>query len=134
MRTKLLPLLLIVGIGFLTSCGNDFDDLSKEKSINGTWNLKNVQGGMTFRSFDYPRGDVKWTFNLTDSTLTVQKKIGNDNAFMLENGSYDFNIEQNGETQFLFVDGYYRMEILSVDNNLMINDGNEDGFTAKFIR
>lgn len=134
MKTKLLPLLLIVGIGFLTSCGNDYDDLPQEKSINGTWNLKNVQGGMTFRNFDYPRGDVKWTFNQTDSTLTVQKKIGNDYAFMLDNGSFDFYIEQNGETQFLYVDGYYRMEILSMDNNLIINDGFADGFTAEFKR
>ena len=135
MKTKLRALLLIVGIGLLTSCDKNDTNLPQEKSINGTWNLVNVRGGLASISKGYSKGDVKWIFNQNDKTLSVQNKVGNDNAFMLFTGSYTFNIEQNGDPQVLFVDNQdYRMIILSLDNTLIINDNLTDGFTAEFKR
>lgn len=133
MKTKLTTLLLILGIGLLTNCDNDDNDLPQEKTINGTWNLINVRGGLASINKGYSKGDVKWIFNQSDSTLSVQNKVGNDNAFMLYTGSYTFNIEQNGGAQVIFVDNQdYRMVILSLDNNLIISDDMNDGFTAEF--
>ena len=135
MKTRLLTFLLITGIGLFSSCKNDDNDLPQEKTINGTWNLINVHGGLASINKSYSKGDVKWIFNQTDSTLSVQNKIGNDNAFRLHSGSYTFNIEQNGDTQVLFVDNHdNRMVILSIDNNLIISDDMNDGFTAEFKR
>lgn len=135
MKKNILTLFLFIAIGFFASCGNDSDDLPQEKTINGTWNLKNVRGGFASTNVNYSKGDIKWIFNQADSTLSVQNKIGNDNSFMLLSGSYTFNIEQNGETQILFVDnGDYRIIILSMDINLIVTDGMNDGFTAEFIR
>jgi hypothetical protein len=137
MKTNLLTLLLlIVGIGTLSKCGNIDIDLLQEKTINGTWNLINVKGGgWKIVNKDYSLGDVKWIFNQIDSTLTVQNNIGNDNAFMLHSGSYTFNTEQNGETQIIFVaNNDYRSVILFMDNNLIISDNSPHGFTAEFKR
>ncbi len=135
MKTKVLVSLLIIGIGLLTSCGNDDNDLPQETTFDGTWNLINVHGGLASVNRDYSKGEVKWIFNKTDNTLSVQNKFGNDNAFMLQSGFYTFKIEQNGETQILFVDSNdYRMVILSMDNNLIISDDLNDGFTAEFKR
>lgn len=135
MKTKLLNLLLIIGIGLLISCDNDDNDIPQEKTINGTWNLINVRGGFAPVNINYSKGDVKWIFNRTDSTLFIQNKIGNDNAFMLHTGFYNFNIERDGDTQVIFVDeDDYRIVILSLDNNLIITNDMSDGFTAEFKR
>lgn len=135
MKTKLLIYLLFVGFGLSTSCESDDNDLPQEKTIIGTWNLINVRGGLASISKNYANGDVKWTFNQTDSTLSVQNKIGNDDAFMLLSGLYTFAIEQHGKTQVLFANNKdYRMVILSMDNNLIISDDMNDGFTAEFKR
>lgn len=135
MKTKLYSFLFVSVIGFVTSCAKDDNALPQENTINGTWNLINVHGGMTSTNINYSKGDVKWIFNQADSTLSVQNKIGNDNSFMLHSATYTFNIEQNGETQVLFVDNNdYRMIILSIDNSLIINDNLADGFTAEFKR
>ena len=133
MKTKLLTLLLFVGIGLLISCAEDENDLSSEITINGTWDLINVRGGLASSNINYSKGDVKWIFDQTDSTLSVQNKVGNDKAFMLHSGSYDFSIGLNAGTQILFVDNDdHRMVILSLDNNLIISDDMNDGFTAEF--
>lgn len=118
-----------------TSCENDENNLPQEKTIYGTWNLMNVRGGLASINKNYAKGDVKWTFNQIDSTLSVQNNIGNDNSFRLLSGLYTFTIEQNGETQVLFANNKdYRMVILSMDNNLVISDDLNDGFIAEFRR
>ncbi|MBJ7879599.1 hypothetical protein [Gelidibacter salicanalis] len=104
MKARILVLLLIVGIGFLNSCNNDDDDSSQEKSINGTWYLTNIRGGLGSMNNDYSIGDVKWTFDQTNSILIVENKIGNSNSFYLHSGTYSFNIVENEETQIFFID------------------------------
>lgn len=134
MKANIFTLLIIVGIGFLTSCSND-DNSSQENTINGTWNLTNVRGGLASIDNDYSKGDIKWTFDQTSAILTVENKIGNDNGFYLHSGTYSFNIEDDNENQILFVDNDdFRMVILSIDKNLIITDDFNDGFIAKFKR
>ena len=134
MKARILTILIIIGIGFLTSCNNDDVDIP-EKTINGTWNLRNVKGGLASINNDYQKGDIQWTFNPINNTLTVANNIGNDKAFTLHSGTYQFNIEQNVESQILFVSNNdYRMVILSMDQNLIITDDMNDGFTAEFNR
>lgn len=126
-------LLMFLGIGLLISCTKDDNHLGPESTINGTWNLTSVSGGLASFDIDYQKGDIKWTFNQANSTLTVVNNIGNDKAFILRSGTYHFKIEQNGERQVLFVDNNdYRLTILSIDQDLIITDGMFDGFTAEF--
>ena len=125
-------LLLIFGIGLLANCSDDQDDFSQEKTINGTWSLIKKHGGLASVDIDYPKGDIKWTFKEMDSSLTIENKIGNDHAFLLHSGTYYYDIQQQGESQILFVNNDYRMLILSMEDNLIITDDMNDGFTAEF--
>lgn len=135
MKAQIFSLLIIIGIGFITSCSNIDDHLEPEKAIDGTWNLINKKGGLASFNIDYQKGDIKWTFSESNNTLIVVNNIGNENAFHLHSGTYNFDIEQNGESQVLFVnDNDYRMVILSIDQNLTITDAMNDGFTAEFIK
>lgn len=133
MKTQFLSILLVLGFVLLIGCSHN-DPSSQEIALNGTWNLKNVHGGLGSVNIDYSRGDVRWSFNEADSTLTVINNNGNDNSFMLHNGTYEYNIEQNDEFQILFVDSDYRMVIFSMDKTLVISDDMNDGFTAEFNR
>jgi len=135
MNVQILTLFLVVGITFLASCSNDNNSPSPEQLIDGTWYLTNVSGGLASISVDYQRGDIKWIFNQTNNSLTVENYLGNDDGFMLNSGVYDYSIEQKSETQIIFVDeDDYRMVILSMGNNLIITDDLNDGFTAEFKR
>lgn len=134
MKSKVLSLTLIVGIAFFTNCSGDDNNPAQDSTINGTWFLKNVHGGLASLDIDYAKGDIKWIFNQTNKTLTVQNNIGNDNGFMVHDGIYDYEIELNGETQVLFLDNEIRMVILSFNNDLIITDDFNDGFTAEFQR
>ncbi|MBD1398480.1 hypothetical protein H9Q13_15010 [Pontibacter sp. JH31] len=133
MKAQILILLMVVGIGLMTSCKRDDNDPAPEITINGTWNLKSVRGGLASINREYKKGDVKWIFNETNKTLTVANNIGNDNAYMLPSGTYQYNIDQTGKSQVLLVNNTdYRMVILSIDQNLVISDDMLDGFTGEF--
>ncbi|SDE25353.1 hypothetical protein SAMN05421636_104118 [Pricia antarctica] len=134
MKIAVWTLLVVLGFALMASCEDDDNDLPQEKTINGTWNLVNVHGGFGSVNINYSKRDIKWIFNQADSTLSVQNNIGNDNAFVLHSGYYNFNLEPSGETQILFVDNDYRMIILSMDNNLILTENANDGFTAEFTR
>ena len=133
MKTHILTLFMIVVIGLLSSCKSDDHVIEPDITIDGTWNLKNVHGGLASINYDYKKGDVKWTFNEINKTLTVVNKMGNDNAFILHSGIYQYIIDRNGNSQVLFVNNNdYRMVILSLNKNLVISDDMLDGFTAQF--
>jgi hypothetical protein len=128
----LLPILAAV---LLPSCRSDDNDLFDEKTINGTWYLKNLRGGYAPSSHDYFKGSVVWTFNQIDSTLLVENKIGNEHAFLLHSGSYKFLIEENEETRIIVVeDADYSIQVRSVDRDLFLFDGLTHGYTAEFRR
>lgn len=135
MKTKILTILLFIGIGFFISCNDNDDNSTQQETISGTWNLINVRGGLAGINNNYSKGDIKWAFDQTNAILTVENKIGNNNAFYLHNGIYSFNIEDDQETKILFIDNNdYRLVILSIDNSLIITDDFNDGFTAEFKR
>ena len=75
MKAKIFTLLMILGIGLISSCNND-DNSSQENTIGGTWYLTNVKGGYGgVVSTDYQKGDIKWDFKQTDNTLIIENNI-----------------------------------------------------------
>jgi len=139
MNTKVFTLLLFIGIGFFISCNGNDDSSTKEETISGIWNLKNVHGGLQGINIGYALGNVKWNFNLENNTLIVENNIvttGPEDIYSgLDSGTYNFGIEQNGEIQTLFINDTKRGVIILVNNNLKIDDGlASDGFITEFER
>jgi len=139
MKIVKLSLLIIFSLVFFTNCSND-DDSNQTETLNGIWNLKNVSGGLQGININYSPGDVEWNFDLDTNTLTVKNNIittGPEDIYAgLDSGTYDIQVEQNGETETLFINNTERgVVILLNTNNLKIDDGlAADGFITEFER
>lgn len=137
MKTGKLSLLIVLAILLVASCNNNDDALNQAETINGIWNLKNVTGGWRLTNIDYAQGEVQWNFNLENNILIVENNIittGPKEIYAgLDSGTYNIEIEQNGETKTLFINDAERGVIILLNSNLKIDFGS-DGFITEFER
>lgn len=139
MRIGKLSLLMILSLVFFTNCNNN-DDSNKTETLNGIWNLKNVFGGLQGTNIDYSPGEVQWNFNMEYNTLIIENNIistGPEDIYAgLDSGTYNIRIEQNGDTDTLFINDTKRGVIILLNtSNLKIDDGlAADGFVTEFER
>ena len=75
---------------FLTGCSSDD---SGSRSIDGTWNLTNIKGGIEGIDNDFANGTITWTFDSDAGTVEVVNSNTNDVEDMLPTGTYSFTIE-----------------------------------------
>ena len=142
MKIKILTLLFVIGFGFLTSCNNDDDNSTQVKTISGTWNLKNVSGGLQSVNVDYSRGDVKWSFNQTNNTLIVENNVTTEPKVIyagFDSGTYNYEIQQGPNNQILFIDeiesgGIILTDFFILNQNITMSGSGADGFVFKFER
>tara|TARA_R110000764_G_C10860763_1_gene366550 strand:+ start:234 stop:668 length:435 start_codon:yes stop_codon:yes gene_type:complete len=144
MKAHIFTLLMILGIGLISSCNNEDDNSSQEKNIEGTWYLTNVRdgyGGVV--STDYQKGDIKWVFKQTNNTLVIENNIGSDNNLFLQSGIYNYNIvdynyyteNDRVDSQIMILENEITMIILPTNNSLKILETNiTHGRTAEFKR
>lgn len=138
MKIGILTLIIISSVFLFTNCKSD-DDSTQTELLNGTWNLKNVSGGLMGLNLDYDQGEVIWIFNLEQNNLTVENNIITPgmkaNYAGPDSGIYNVEINQNGEVQTLFINDREIGRIILKDNILKIDDGiAADGFITKFER
>jgi hypothetical protein len=138
MKIVKLSLLMILSLGFFTSCNND-DDSNQVETLNGIWNVKNISGGFAGIDDDYDSGVITWTFN--NQVLTVENNESQGNIYSgFESGTYNYSTNEiNGNNYILINDDEYGGFTLSI-NNLIINQNETssgsgaDGFMLQFER
>lgn len=142
MKTKTVFVLLCFIVGLITSCSTTTTSIDNQNNtINGSWHLKNVSGGLMGINIDYQPGDVKWTFDTTTNTLAVENTIittGPEDLYAgLDTGTYTYEIQVEETTQTLYINNVARGSI-QLENNystLTIDDGvAADGMMTTFIR
>ncbi|MEQ6124453.1 hypothetical protein AAON49_09650 [Pseudotenacibaculum sp. MALMAid0570] len=134
---KTLTSFFFLGMLFLTTCLDT--NVSYDETINGTWNLRNVSGGLQGINIDYNHGLVKWTFDLQNNLLTVENNItttGPQDIYAgLDSGTYNFEIEENNQLQTLYVNGVKQGDVYIDGFILKLDDGiAADGFLKEFER
>lgn len=142
MGIKQLIGLIILGMLCFTSCNNNDDDTIENDTtvtLNGTWNLKNVYGGLLGVDIDYKEGEVVWIFNLEQKTLLVKNNImttGPENSYSgLNSGTYNFEIKETDDIQTLLINDQDRGKINVLETNLILDDNlAADGFVKTFER
>lgn len=140
MKTKILTLLLTLGVMIFTSCNND-DDASPIEPLNGTWNLKNIVGGFAGIDDDYDTGVITWTFNNQNLMLNVENNSSQETIYSgFETGTYSYAIVENNGSEFILInDEEYGKYVIDV-NGLVINQNEiqvgvgSDGFILQFER
>jgi len=87
----------------LFSCSSD-DDSTRETTLQGTWNLVNVTGGIAGIDEDIERGMVVWDFNMTSGMVTITNNI-TDSTFdtSLPSGTYSYSVSAPADDDVLIV-------------------------------
>ena len=135
MKRSVFYLLFISCVVLFSSCNNN--EITLLETINGTWHMKNVQGGLSGIDLDYNPEEVKWTFNLQNNILEVENNITTNGPHSiyagLESGTYNFEIQQNWQEQTLYVNNNKQGVLILIGNNLKIDDDiAADGFITEF--
>ncbi|WP_282030300.1 hypothetical protein [Winogradskyella eximia] len=135
MKTTFYILVLMLST---LSCNSDDDtEQNSEPTLNGSWSLVNVTGGLAGVDDDFEIGLIIWDFNQDNLELTV---TNNNTANVIydgfPSGTYDYEIftETNGEMSVVINTVSYRVTTLA-SSQLVIDEGIvADGFLLTFIR
>ncbi|MBD3583628.1 hypothetical protein [Flavobacterium selenitireducens] len=93
-KLQLLSLALLLALSY--SCKND-DEGDNNTTLEGTWKLRNVQGGFGGANETFEPGAITWTFDLSDSTVTVVNSQPESEYDFFETGVYDFSMVTTGQ-------------------------------------
>jgi len=135
MKTTFYILVLML---FTLSCNSDDDtQQNSEPTLDGSWSLVNVTGGLAGVDDDFEIGLIIWDFNQDNLELTVT----NNNTVSViydgfPTGTYDYEIftETNGEMSVVINTVSYRVTNLT-SSQLVIDEGVvADGFLLSFSR
>ncbi|RED46498.1 hypothetical protein DFQ10_101269 [Winogradskyella eximia] len=135
MKTTFFILVLMLST---LSCNSDDDtQQNSDPTLDGSWSLVNVTGGLAGIDDDFETGLIIWDFNQDNLELTVT----NNNTVNViydgfPTGTYDYEIftETNGEMSVVINTVSYRVTTLA-SSQLVIDEGIvADGFLLTFIR
>lgn len=119
----------------ITNCSTSSD--SNEDPIAGDWNLKTITGGFGGVDNSFQNGEVLWTFNPNDSTLTIEVSIisavPTERYYGLQAGTYSYELIEENEETTLYADGSRVGTLRFSDNELLVDEGIAvDGFLYTF--
>ncbi len=141
MKTRLTyRIIMIFCLMLFFSCSNS-DDSIQLPIINGTWNLRNVGGGLNGIDDDYEQGIIKWVFNSQTFIITVENNnFQNTNYDGLESGIYTYSILENEGDFFLIIEGAEFGGYILTESDLILNQNETstgsgaDEYILKFER
>ena len=139
MKSKILVLLVVGFCGVIASCNDD--DSTQPSTINATWNLKNISGGLAGINDDYNQEIIKWNFDSQALTLTVENNNSQNIIYDgFESGVYSYSILESGRNSYLIIEdkefgGYTLTENnLKIDQNKTSTGSGADGFIIELER
>lgn len=83
------------------------DPSPASNTLEGKWNLVRLYGGITGANEVHAIGEIEWTFNDQNSTVTVNNTAGNSSYYFLPSGTYSYQqISGSSQNQnYLVIDG-----------------------------
>jgi hypothetical protein len=136
MKIGKLSLLLLLGIIFFTNCSND-DEPTELESYNGTWNIKNISGGIAGIEDEYETGIITWTFN--NQILTVENNAVQGYIYSgFESGTYNYSTSEINGINYIIINntifGSYTLSLtsLTINQNESASGSIDDGFILQF--
>ena len=109
-------------------------NITPAPSLQGTWNLTKVSGGIAGINEVLGPGQIQWVFDVELSSLTVDNQKADGPMYTgVESGSHPYNLFKQNQANYLFVQDREIGRVVIVDGMLQIN-GNErsDGSGADF--
>lgn len=120
------PVLLLLLFVSFASCKKEVihtqTSASSKSAIDGKWNLVRISGGIAGANEIHSTGEIEWTFNTQNATLTVNNTTGNSSYYYLPSGIYSFQ-EISGSTQnYLVIDANELGQFVISGNQLSIDE------------
>jgi len=130
---------LVVLTVFAFSCNND-DDAAQNigPTLEGSWSLTNVFGGLAGIDDDYENDVIIWDFNLSNQELTVTNTNIETVIFDgLPTGVYDYQVMTNADEEVILIIEGFDFRVSGLTNTTFILDEGaftSDGFQLSFSR
>lgn len=125
MKKSIYSLLLLILVLF-TACKKEINHSSRsdtpKNTINGTWNLMRIHGGIMGANETHSTGEIEWTFNTQSSTLTVHNTVGNSSYYYLPSGTYSFQQIAGSTGNYLEIDANELGQITFSGSELLIDE------------
>lgn len=119
---------ILISLFLFSSCNSDKNTIIIEK-----FSLINVSGGFAGINENFAEGEIIWTFNTQNATLTVEKNI--QNAFSgLSEGNYSYSIQNINDKQYFFINNIESGGVVNEENRMIIDENEQstgsgaDGF------
>lgn len=124
-----LSLLMLVLLTF-SSCkkevksnGGSVNSSDSSNEIQGEWNLIRLYGGIMGVNETHASGEIEWTFNPLDSTLTVNNTVGSSSYYSLPSGIYNYHqLSDSLQQNYLIIDGTELGQFVISDGQMFIDD------------
>ncbi|MGM5469371.1 hypothetical protein ACS386_03760 [Flavobacteriaceae bacterium LMO-SS05] len=130
------PILFMLSVLLLTSvtsCHTKDDDSNADYSLEGSWNLSHVSGGISGVDLSFDPGIILWTFNENTGMLTVVNN--SESGFsMFQSGTYTYSIEDTPDYKALNINGMPYGSIDMSQNQIHIDQRVADGFFLKLTK
>ncbi len=100
-RTFFKPFVIIALLAFL-ACEHESADneITITDPLHGTWNLVNVTSG--WGATDFEIGDITWTIDTENMTITTASSINPESTSVYVNGTFEYTVyEDDNENRIL---------------------------------
>jgi hypothetical protein len=109
-----------------TSCTKEVTNTRKvhstESTIDGKWSVVRVYGGIAGADENHPAGEIEWTFNSQNGTLTVNNTTGNSVYYYLPAGTYSYQEISNSSQNYLVIDANELGQFVISGNQMLIDE------------
>lgn len=135
MKSLIRTLSIFTILVLVTNCSTGSD--SSDDPIAGDWNLKTMTGGFAGVNNAFQAGEVVWTFNEKDSSLTIEvniiSMIPTERYYGLQAGTYTYELVEENDVTTLYANDSRVGTINFSENELLVDDGIAvDGFLFTF--
>ncbi|MDY8135791.1 hypothetical protein [Aquimarina sp. 2201CG5-10] len=129
----LVSILLLLFV--FSGCSND-DDAINFFSLDGTWDMVNVNGGFLGIDEDFANGTIIWDFDETNFTVTITNNNTNDEIYtILPTGTYPYSVTAfGGGQEFIINEMIIGNFGVNSNNEFVIDQQLRDGFKFTFRR
>lgn len=122
----------------LFGCSSSSETTTPTAAFDGEWKLINVSGGFAGVNDNFPAGQIKWTVNSANNTVTVVNNNTNPDAQdVLESGVYPYLLENDTNSICSQTFNVNNMDLGCYEvtaNQWTITFAYADGFTLTFVR
>lgn len=119
-------LLLLLMLGSFTACKKEVRPAVKtstpKSTIDGTWNLVRIHGGIMGANETHASGEIEWTFDTQNATVTVTNTVGNSTYYYLPSGTYPFQQISGSTENYLVIDANELGKMTFSGNQLLIDE------------